>query len=134
MVPADSDSHTSPGPAAWILPCLFAWLLPGAGHFFLGKRAKGIAFSALLVSMFIAGLALEGRIYTIKREEPLSYLSTPTNMGIGPLYFLVKSSKWGDGNVAAVTFEHGGAFVLTASLMNLLLVLDAADIARGKKK
>ena len=30
-------------------------------------------------------------------------------------------------------FEYGTAFLLTAALMNLLLILDAWDIARGRK-
>jgi len=31
-------------------------------------------------------------------------------------------------------FEYGTAFLLTAGLMNLLLVMDAWDIARGRKE
>ena len=34
----------------------------------------------------------------------------------------------------AAGYEYGTAFLLTAGLMNLLLVLDAWDIARGKKE
>ena len=37
------------------------------------------------------------------------------------------------GNPKAVTHEHGNAFLLTAGIMNLLLILDAWDIAFGRK-
>jgi hypothetical protein len=35
--------------------------------------------------------------------------------------------------VLAVTYEYGCAYLLTAGLMNLLLMLDAWDIAVGRK-
>jgi hypothetical protein len=38
------------------------------------------------------------------------------------------------GTVLAPTYEYGCAYILTAGLMNLLLMLDAWDIATGKKK
>ena len=31
-------------------------------------------------------------------------------------------------------YEYGAAFMLTAGLMNLLLILDAWDIAKGRKE
>jgi hypothetical protein len=39
-----------------------------------------------------------------------------------------------EGNVMAAGFEYGTAFLLTAGLMNWLLVFDAWDIARGYKE
>jgi hypothetical protein len=38
------------------------------------------------------------------------------------------------GTVLAPTYEYGCAFLLTAGLMNLLLMLDVWDIAIGRKK
>jgi hypothetical protein len=35
--------------------------------------------------------------------------------------------------VAAFGYEYGTAFLLTAALMNLLLVFDAMDVSRGRK-
>jgi hypothetical protein len=37
------------------------------------------------------------------------------------------------GSILAPTYEYGCAYLLTAGLMNLLLMLDAWDIAAGKK-
>ena len=39
-----------------------------------------------------------------------------------------------EGTLEAAGFEYGGAFILTAGLMNLLLTLDAWDVARGRKE
>ncbi len=35
--------------------------------------------------------------------------------------------------VRSVTYEYGNTFLLTAGLMNILLILDAFDIATGRK-
>jgi hypothetical protein len=54
-------------------------------------------------------------------------------MGSGFLYFIA-SRIGAAGNVVSNTFEYGSTFMLTAGLMNLLLVLDCYDIANGRKK
>jgi hypothetical protein len=38
-----------------------------------------------------------------------------------------------NGSILSVTYEYGCAYLLTAGLMNLLLMLDAYDIAVGRK-
>jgi hypothetical protein len=55
-------------------------------------------------------------------------------MGMGLPYFVLRFYLHHRGEVLAVGFEYGFAFLLTAGLMNLLLVLDAWDIARGRKR
>jgi hypothetical protein len=39
----------------------------------------------------------------------------------------------GRGDVVAVTYEYGNTFLIVAGLLNVLLALDAVDIARGAK-
>jgi len=39
----------------------------------------------------------------------------------------------GAGGVRAVTYEYGNAFLIVAGLLNLLVVIDAFDVARGRK-
>ena len=39
----------------------------------------------------------------------------------------------GAGGVVAVTYEYGNAFLIVAGLLNMLVVLDAYDIAQGRK-
>jgi hypothetical protein len=55
-------------------------------------------------------------------------------MGMGFLYFLLRYALHYQGNIAGAGYEYGTAFLLTGGLMNLLLVLDAWDIVRGKKE
>jgi hypothetical protein len=55
-------------------------------------------------------------------------------MGMGFPYFLLRYGLHYQGNMVGPGYEYGTAFLLTAGLMNLLLVLDCWDIVRGKKE
>lgn len=109
-----------------------ALLIPGAGHLYLGKRARAMVFAVVILTMFFLGLALEGRLYVVEAGKPLSILATAASMGAGTPYFLARIfGPWG--NPASLTYEYGTAFGLTAGLMNLLVILDTFDISRGRK-
>jgi hypothetical protein len=120
---------------------LLAFLIPGAGHFYLGKRARAIAFFCIVMLMFSIGLAIDGRIYTGGSGSLLGLLATLGTMGMGLPYVIAVFGPyqwpafWNPhGDVGSITFEHGTAFTITAGLMNLLLMLDAFDISEGKKE
>lgn len=113
---------------------LLAWLLPGAGHLYLGRWRRGAAFFALVLSAVGVGLILEGKIWQLVSGQFLSYLGTLACVGLGSPYFALRFGLGYEGRIDAQGFEYGGAFILTAGLMNLLLILDAWDLARGVKE
>ncbi len=118
-----------------ITAMVLAFLVPGAGHFYLGKRGRAIAFFCIVSLMFFLGLAVDGDLYTITRSggSVLRFLAALGSMGSGLLYFVaVRLGVHGD--VSSITYEHGTAFTITAGLMNLLLMLDGFDIAEGRKE
>jgi hypothetical protein len=39
----------------------------------------------------------------------------------------------GGGDVVAVAYEYGNTFLIVSGLLNALVVLDASDVARGRK-
>lgn len=113
---------------------VIAWLIPGAGHYLLGKRVRAVVF-LLLVSVSVAiGCSLGGNLHRILPNEPLTILATIGAMGMGAPYFILRYAAGYVGDVIAPTYEYGTAFLLTAGLMNLLLILDVMDIGRGKKE
>ncbi len=65
--------------------------------------------------------------------QPLSILATLGAMGMGAPYFLLRWGLGYSGSPEAAGFEYGAVFLLSAGLMNLLLVLDVWDIASGRK-
>ena len=46
-----------------VLLCLASWIIPGAGHLWLGRRSKGLIFLVSLPLMFAIGVAIRGRVF-----------------------------------------------------------------------
>ena len=115
------------------LICLAAWAIPGAGHLLLRRMQKGLTFLIALPLMFLFGLWLEGRLFPVEITQPLVALAALADMGIGVAFFIARSAGGGAGRVVALTYEYGNAFLIVAGLMNMLVVLDAFDIAQGRK-
>jgi hypothetical protein len=116
-----------------VLLCLAAWAIPGAGHLWQGRRSKGLVFLLALPLMFIIGLLIRGRLFPFDMSEPLVGLAAIADLGIGIPYFIAKAVSAGGGEVRAVTYEYGNAYLIVAGLLNLLVVIDAYDIALGRK-
>jgi hypothetical protein len=116
-----------------VLLCLAAWALPGAGHLWLGRRAKGLVFVVAIPLMFAIGLAIKGRLFPFDVAEPLVALAAIADVGVGVTYFIANGLGFGVGDVRAVTYEYGNAFLIVAGLLNLLVVIDAYDVAMGRK-
>jgi hypothetical protein len=117
------------------LICAVAWAVPGAGHLWLGRRGKGMTFIIVLPLMFLFGLWLEGRLFpfSLTMTEPLVPIMATAELGIGVLYVAAKVLGAGSGDVVAMTYEYGNTFLIVGGLLNMLVVLDAFDIAQGRK-
>jgi len=120
-------------PGALVLLCLAAWVIPGAGHLWMGRRQKGLVFLAALPVMFLIGLLLHGRIFPLELSEPLVGLAAIANVMAGAPWLIAKMMDAGGGTVTAVTYEYGNCFLIVAGLLNFLVVLDAFDIGMGRK-
>jgi len=115
------------------LICAAAWAVPGAGHLWLGRAQKGAVFLVALPLMFATGLWLEGRLFPFELSQPLVALAAFADIGMGVPYFAAKVAGLGGGRVIAQSFEYGNAFLIVAGLLNMLVVLDAFDVAEGRK-
>ena len=115
------------------LPLLGALMVPGAGHFMLGKRQRAVIFFAIVIIAVTIGCMLEGNLYRVVPNQPLIILATLGSMGMGLPYFILRFIFGYQGNVVGAGYEYGSAFILTAGLMNLLLILDTWDLIRGRK-
>jgi hypothetical protein len=130
----DNAAERSPAPLANpLLAAVLAWLVPGLGHVYLRRPLRGLIFLVLVLAMLLVGWNLEGNLPRRLPNQPLSYLATVGAMGMGLPYFGLRYVVHYEGNLVAPGFEYGSAFILTAGLMNLLLVLDSWDIASGRK-
>lgn len=131
-MPVETVDRVHSGRDAYLI-CAAAWALPGAGHLWLGRTQKGLIFLVTLPLMFVFGLWLEGRIFPFELSQPLVALAAFADIGLGVPYFVAKAMGAGAGRVIAQTFEYGNAFLIVAGLLNMLVVLDAFDVAQGRK-
>ena len=144
---AKTAADTAPNPVSKIL-IFVAWLVPGLGHWLLGKRVRAGVFSAIIVAAFVTGVLLNGELAVPQQNSPLSWFFAFGCMGNGALYLIrllwvngldgLLNSAFpyglqGGGDPVAAGFFYGKTFLYTAGLMNLLVVLDVYDIARGDK-
>ena len=113
--------------------CLLSWLVPGAGHFVVGKREKGVIFLVALPVMFAIGLWLQGRLPVFDFSDPLVGLAAVANLGMGLPYFIAAALDLGRGVVTAASYEYGNTFLIVSGLLNLLVTLDAYDVRVGRK-
>ena len=119
------------GRTLWI--CLAAWFVPGAGHLMLRKSGRALAFFLSVMTLFVCGLAMEGRLFGFSLEF-FGILKFLAGAGAGLPYLAAKLVGWGGGDVAGYGFEYGNTFLFTTGLLNMLVVVDAYDIAQGRKQ
>jgi len=129
VAPKKDDSRAG----TLVLLCVAAWAIPGVGHLWLGRRTKGLLFFVALTAMFAIGLAIQGQIFPFQMADPLPGLAALAELGIGLPYFVANAMGYGTGDVRAVTYEYGNTYIVVAALLNLLVVIDAYDIAVGRK-
>jgi hypothetical protein len=120
-------------PGILVFVCLAAWAIPGAGHFWMGRKEKGLVFLVALSAMFAIGLMLHGRIFPFQLTEPLVALAAVADIGLGLPWLVARMLGMGAGLVTAATYEYGNSFLIVAGLLNLLVVIDAFDVAMGRK-
>jgi hypothetical protein len=121
-------------PAAAVPACLLAWLLPGAGHLFLRRTGKGLLFLGAIGALFAMGVAMDARLQMyIGFDDPLAFLRSLAQMALGAPYFAARALGFDAGFVTSVTHEYGNTFTEVGGLLNILVILDAFDIAMGRK-
>ncbi|HEV2469087.1 MAG TPA: DUF6677 family protein [Candidatus Sulfotelmatobacter sp.] len=110
------------------------WLIPGAGHMIQKRWIRGLLLFASIVTMFLLGLAMQGRIYKANGGDILDMLGFVGDVGSGALYILTLANDWGQGAIAIATADYGTKFMIVAGLLNFIAIADAYHIAIGKKK
>jgi len=122
----------------WLLPVLAAWIIPGAGHFMLKKTGRGALLFGSVLLMFLFGLSMSGMMFS--PEKGADYLTTLINYGgfacnlaAGGMYVLAAMFGYSQPDMPGAVHDYGTKFLVTAGLLNILAMVDAYEIAAGKK-
>ncbi|HKR23041.1 MAG TPA: DUF6677 family protein [Pyrinomonadaceae bacterium] len=140
------EVESAPG-SAW-LTGLAAWFFPGSGHLMLKRWGRAAMMGGAVWVCFFVGLAMGGHLFDVSPEQPglagllqwatiIQVPPTIANLGTGVLYIVswIMDSGFADDpqQAARATYEYGNTFLLIAGLLNYLVMLDAFDIAAGRK-
>ncbi|MFH1572354.1 MAG: DUF6677 family protein [Acidobacteriota bacterium] len=134
--PAGQAERPAPEPDLLkvVVACVMGVLLPGLGHALLRKWDRAAVFFGTITLMFFVGLGLEARLFSPDLSDFFAALKFLADAGNGLLYWVCWLRSMGLGQPTAYTYDFGNLFVFGAGLLNMLVVVDAFDIAMGRKK
>ena len=114
------------------LPLIAGWLVPGAGHFLLGKWIRGLLLAAAILILFGCGIAMQGKLYT-GAQDVLDMLGVVGDLGSGLLYFVSRTLGLGSQPVQTTVADYGTKFIVVAGLLNVIAAVDAHNLRTGRK-
>ena len=117
-----------------VLAPAVGWLVPGAGHMIQKRWIRGLLLFVSIVTLFVLGLGMQGRIYKANGGDILDILGFIGDVGAGGLYLITLAMDWGQGAIAFATADYGTKFMIVAGLLNFIAIADAYHIAIGKKQ
>ena len=122
-------------PGRRALICVAAWAVPGAGHVLQRRTLSGVVFFAVLPAMFALGLLLDGALFPLAplSQSVLTTAAAFAERCLGAPWLIAAALGAGRGDVVSATYEYGWVLMVVAGLLNLLVILDAFDIAMGRK-
>jgi hypothetical protein len=135
------NSAAAAPPAAsvskWVPVVLLAWLVPGGGHFLLKRPARGAILGASVALVFLLGLMMRGTLFQPEGGDLLTmviyYGGFIGDLLAGILYVLTVWLGYSQPDMPGHVHDYGTKFLVAAGLLNLLAIVDAYEIATGRK-
>ncbi len=133
-VVAKGEALKGVGTAKTAAACIGAAVIPGLGHAILQKWDRALVFFCSICAMFTLGVYLQGRIFGPDFTDLFSILKFLADAGTGLIYWFAWIQGFGPGVPSAYTYDFGNIFLYVAGLLNMLVIVDAFDVALGRKK
>ena len=137
----------TPDAARTVQAAILAWILPGAGHFYLGQRGLGAVFFIAISFPYWTGVALGGVKDSVNpRTNKWLFLAEMCSGGYTTVCFIasnqivakIQAKPPAERAKAAVPYtsyfpesDVAQIYLATAGLLNLLAVLDALARAQN---
>jgi hypothetical protein len=125
---ANSNNRSQAEQALWLLTvALAAWIIPGAGHYLLRERKRGIILFVVITTLFVMGLYI-GSIGTVDwvTGRIWFYAQILCSPAVG---MIANITKHGGYPVYGRPCDIGQIYTGIAGLLNLLCVLSAVYMA-----
>jgi hypothetical protein len=135
--PVSEEKAETPPLSAWGPAVGLGWLIPGGGHFLLKRKGRGALLFFCVFSMFILGLMMRGAMFQPQTGDILTTIiyvgGFIGDLASGLLYLLATWLGYNQPDVAGHVHDYGTKFLVAAGLLNILAMVDAYEIATGKK-
>jgi hypothetical protein len=112
---------------------LVGWLVPGLGHLFQGRWGRALIGFVAVGTMALAGLWMRGNVFAPQHGDAFGLLGFIADAGAGVFYLLAHTLQKSGADVSHAAGDYGTRMLATAGVLNLLFVLDAMEVSRGKK-
>jgi hypothetical protein len=121
-----------------LLVILAAWLVPGSGHFLLGRRGRAAIIFCAVVAAFAIGVGMQGPFFAPAANgdilsKLIQYGGIIGDVANGLLYFIASLAGYGPADGPGHAADYGSKFIVCGGLLNILAIVDAYEIATRKK-
>jgi predicted membrane channel-forming protein YqfA (hemolysin III family) len=120
-------------PALGISAAIAGWAIPGLGHLLLRQWGKAVVYFLCVGGLACAGLAMRGGVFGGNPADLFDRLGFFADLGTGGLYFFAHIIQSAGPDIAHASGDYGTRMFATAGMLNLLTVLEAYEIGRGRK-
>lgn len=117
---------------------LAAWLVPGSGHFLLGRRGRAAIIFCAVALAFAIGVGMRGPFFAPAPNgdilsKLIQYGGIAGDVANGLFYFIASFAGYGPPDGPGHAADYGSKFIVCAGLLNILGIVDAYEIATRKK-
>jgi hypothetical protein len=105
---------------------VLAWLLPGLGHVYAGRRAWGAVYAGAVLGMLMLGVGIAGGTAVHSDLHPWYYLC---QLPAGPLVIGINAMRPAESIVLAESIsilrhQTGTVYVAVAGVLNLVVICE----------
>jgi hypothetical protein len=127
-----NDQNTG-SPVLGVSAAIAGWAIPGLGHLLLRQWSKAVVYFLCVGGLACAGLAMRGGVFGGNPADMFDRLGFFADLGTGGFYFLAHMIQSAGPDIAHASGDYGTRMFATAGMLNLLTVLEAYEIGRGRK-
>ncbi len=121
--------------ANWLAPVILvaAWAVPGLGHALMRRWNRAAGFFFAVGGLAVAGYLMRGEVFGPHSRESFGTLGFLADAAAGAFYFVAHVIETAGPDIARATGNYGTRFVAAAGLVNLIGVIDAVELALGRR-
>ena len=115
------------------LAAIAGWAVPGLGHLILGRWSKAIAYFLTVGALAYTGLAMRGNVFPMHAADVFGRLGFFADASAGVFPYLSRFIETAGPDVSRAAGDDGTRLIAAAGILNLLTVIEAFEIGRGKR-